>query len=76
MGLAYNLEKFGVSLSWLHSQANFIEKDKYNHIMLSNKYDFTNYLTGFISIGQLEFLNNKGLNDKRLFGIIGIEFKL
>lgn len=75
-GIAYNQGKYGVSLSWLHSQAELVEKDKYNHIMLSNKYDFTNHLTGFVSMGQLQFSNNKGLDDKRLFGIMGVEVKL
>ena len=75
-GVAYKCGKYSTSLSWLHSQAELIDKDTYNHIMFSNKYEFTKYLDGFISVGQLEFSNNKGMDDRRWFGIAGIQLKI
>ncbi len=76
MGIAYEYGKYAVSLSWLHSQAEFIEKDKYNHVMLSNRYAFHKYLNGYLSVGQLNFDSNKSGNHKSLFGIMGLQIKI
>lgn len=75
-GIAYKCGKYSTSLSWLHSHAELIDKDTYNHIMFSNKYEFTKYLDGFISVGQLEFSNDKGMDDRRWFGIAGVQLKI
>ncbi len=76
MGVAYELDKYAVSLSWLHSQAEFDEKDKYNHIMLSNRYTFNKYVEGYLSGGQIEFRSNKNRDHKSLFAIMGIQLKI
>ncbi len=76
MGIAYEYKKYAVSLSWLHSQAQNIEKDKYNHIMWSNRYAFNKYLNGYFSAGKLEFITNKPNDQKSWFGIMGIQIKI
>ncbi len=76
MGIAYQFDKYAVSLSWLHSQAKHIEKDKYNHIMWSNRYTFNKYLEGYFSAGKLEFITNKPNDHKSWFGIMGLQLKI
>lgn len=76
LGIAHHFEKYAVSLTWLHSQAKYDEKDKYNHIMLSNKYTFNSYLEGYLSLGQLDFISNINGEQKSLFGIMGIQIKI
>ncbi len=76
MGIAYEYKKYAVSLSWLHSQAKFAEKNKYNHIMWSNRYTFNKYLQGYFSAGKLEFISNKPSDHQSWFGIMGIQVKI
>ncbi len=75
-GVAFNKGAYGISISWLHSQATFIEKNKYNHVMLSNKYTFTPYLEGYLSGGTIEFYRKHFGSQKHLFGILGLELKI
>ena len=75
-GIAYTKGKYGVSLSWLHSQAELTDKNKYNHIMLSNSYQFNKYVKGFVSAGKLEFDYNNQKDITNWFGICGLELKI
>lgn len=75
-GIAYEKGKYGVSLSWLHSQAELTDKNKYNHIMLSNSYQFNKYVKGFVSAGKLEFDYNNQKDITNWFGICGFELKI
>lgn len=76
VGVAYDVKKWGVSLTFLQSHADYIEKCTFNHLMASGKYMFTDWLKGTISVGQLEFLSQKSPNTRSLFAITGFEFKL
>lgn len=77
MGVAYQVNKsYALSLSWLHSQAKFIEKDKYNHIMFSNRYTFNSIVEGYLSVGEVDFISNVNGNHKSLFGLMGIQLKI
>ena len=76
MGIAHQFKKYAVSLTWLHSQAKFVEKDKYNHIMLSNRYTFNSYLEGYLSGGKIDFISNINGEKESVFGIMGIQLKI
>lgn len=76
IGTAYEGEIYGASLVWLHSKAESLEKDKYNHLMLSGSYRLNKYAKLSTSIGRVDFLSNKTGNQKKYFGIMGIELSL
>lgn len=76
VGAAYDGEVYGASLVWLHSEATSLEKNEYNHIMLSGKYQVTPYAKLFASVGRIDFLQETARDQKRYFGITGIEFSL
>ncbi len=76
MGIAHQFEKYAISLTWFHSQAEFSEKDKYNHLMLSNRYTFNSYLEGYLSVGKIDFISNINGEQKSLFSILGVQIKI
>lgn len=75
-GVAYDTDKYGVSLTFLQSHAEYLQKNKFNHLMVSGKYMFYKWLRGTVSVGQLEFLSDKSPNQRSWFAISGLEFKL
>lgn len=75
-GVAYDDDTYGVSLGYLWSQAEFIEKNTFEHLMLSGKYQINKYVKAVLSVGQLVFKTNDARRQDGWFSIAGAQFRI
>ncbi len=75
-GVAYDVGQYGVSLNYLESRTTFVEESKYRHLMLSGKYKLHKYVEANLSVGQVQFLPESSSDERSLFAIFGLGFKL
>ncbi len=75
-GVAYDVEKYGVSLNYLYSRTTFVDENKYNHLMLSGKYRLHKYIETNLSVGRFAFMSDGATDAKSWFGILALNFKL
>ena len=76
VGTAYDGEKYGVSLNYLHSDGDFNEKNTYTHLMLSGRYTINEYLKATLSTGRLTWDNKTSAKSDSWFGLAGLEFEI
>ena len=76
VGTAYDGEKYGISLNYLHSDGDFNEKNTYTHLMLSGRYTINEYLKATLSIGRLTWDKKTSAKTDSWFGLAGLELEI
>lgn len=75
-GVAYDGDVYGVSLAYMRSHAEYVQKNRYEHLMLSGKYQMNDYMKWTLSTGRLIFESDIAPRHDGYFGIAGLEFKI
>ncbi len=75
-GVAYDTDVYGVSLGYMRSNAEHVQKNRYEHLMLSGKYQMNDYMKWTVSTGRLIFESDSAPRHDGYFGIAGLEFEI